>query len=284
MTNLDRSGLAFMSAIHFSGMMYLPSSVSTTPGWKEYAVTPRPACPLRPLHLRSNSRIIKMFASFDSPYAPHRLYSLFWQFRSSSLRPSVANRCASEEVDTTLPPSLPQTEPALSWSSSRQVSRKWPRWLTPNCSSKPSRVYCCGLTAITPALFHSTSTSEPTEDAYARTLSREAKSTTPTPTTGFLPSARNVFLISSAAAAALPSLRHANVTAHPRRANSSAPALPIPVLEPVISTCGCLPCPSHTASDEAKPNPLPPRPRGVPNGPIKPRATAPPLNTALRLN
>ena len=38
-------------------------------------------------------------------------------------------------------------EPATgsSRSSSRPVRAKWPRWLVPNCSSKPSLVVCFGV-------------------------------------------------------------------------------------------------------------------------------------------
>ena len=41
-------------------------------------------------------------------------------------------------------------------SSSSPVSAKWPRWLVPNCSSKPSVVVCFGG-YITPALLISRS-------------------------------------------------------------------------------------------------------------------------------
>ena len=68
---------------------------------------------------------------------------------SKSIRPSCA--CSLDIVTTRgvrPPPSAP---------SSRPVSAKWPRWLVPNCSSKPSAVSRRGG-AITPALLSSRST------------------------------------------------------------------------------------------------------------------------------
>ena len=55
---------------------------------------------------------------------------------------AVPPRCASEDTVTTRAPGA-----ASSAGSSRPVSAKWPRWLVPNCSSKPSSVGLPGAAA-----------------------------------------------------------------------------------------------------------------------------------------
>jgi AcrR family transcriptional regulator len=108
-------------------------------------------------------------------------------------------------------------------SSSRLASAKWPRWLVPNCSSKPSAVRPKGGT-ITPALLISSSISPSHEEANSRTEARLARS-----------SARTSVSPGIAAAAARPRSRSrtASTVRAPARASACAAARPMPLLAPV---------------------------------------------------
>src|SRR4051812_33537344 len=117
------------------------------------------------------------------------------------------------------------TRPPRSLSSSRPVSAKWPRWLVPNCSSKPSAVVRRGV-AMTPALLTSRSSSS-TVVANARTDDRSARSSLRTSTSP---------VIRAAASAPLPSVsRTARITFAPWAASSRAAWKPIPLLAPVTT-------------------------------------------------
>src|SRR5947209_6432784 len=126
-------------------------------------------------------------------------------------------RCAPEETVTTRSVMRP---------SSRLVSAKWPRWLVPICSSKPSFVRVSGV-AITPAVLTRTSRSPARPSAKARTEPRSERSSGLTSTAP---------LISAAAASPLAVSRTASVTRAPARASSRAAILPMPLLAPVTTT------------------------------------------------
>src|SRR6202022_4434409 len=109
------------------------------------------------------------------------------------------------------------------WGSSRMVSAKWPRWLVPNCSSKPSAVWASG-TCMMPALLIRTSTGPRHDDAKARTDDRELRSRSRTSVSLAMP---------SATACPLAGLRTASTTCAPAWASASAVALPSPLVAPV---------------------------------------------------
>ncbi len=111
----------------------------------------------------------------------------------------------------------------------RLVRAKWPRWLVPNCSSKPSAVRDSGG-IITPALLMSRSTGCPAQSrAKARTESRLARSSG---RTSFSAEAGRV----PAAAAPLASSRTARITRAPCPASALAVSRPMPLLAPVTMT------------------------------------------------
>ena len=113
------------------------------------------------------------------------------------------------------------------------MSAKWPRWLVPNWSSKPSAVRRRGG-AITPALL--TSRSRPSwlaakRSANDRTEARLARSSSSS--SGFGPYA--VAATSAWAARPLSRLRQAMTTSAPWRASSRAVTSPIPLFAPVTT-------------------------------------------------
>src|SRR6266516_664087 len=169
-----------------------------------------------------------MFASFDLPYAfAHRYLCSAW--RSSKSSPCRALLCAADDTTTTRAGAL-----ARNRSSNRSVSRKWPRWLTPKVSSKPSWVSARRY-RISPALFTSTSRwskRSSTSAANDRIDLKLARSRDMTSTESFpLRSA-----ISCRADRPRSSLREVTTTRAPRLASPTAASLPIPVFPPVITT------------------------------------------------
>ena len=112
---------------------------------------------------------------------------------------------------------------------SRPVSAKWPRWLVPNCSSKPSTVSRRRGGAITPALLTSRSSGPSNRSARACTDSCEARSSRSTRTVPGTPMPR----IRAAAASPASVLRTASTTSAPCRASSRASTRPMPELAPV---------------------------------------------------
>src|SRR6266536_2226055 len=169
-----------------------------------------------------------MFASFDLLYAfAHRYLCSAW--RSSKSSPCRAPLCASDDTTTTRDGAL-----ARNRSSNRSVSRKWPRWLTPNVSSKPSSV-SARRCRISPALFTSTSrwskrsSASAANDLIDRKLARSRGMTS----TESFP-LRSV--ISCRAARPRSSLREVMTTWAPRPASATAASFPIPVFPPVITT------------------------------------------------
>src|SRR3954452_10096260 len=125
-------------------------------------------------------------------------------------------RCAPEDTVTTR---------SRSRGSSRLVSAKWPRWLVPICSSKPSLVRVSGV-AMTPALLTRTSSSPSQPSANARTEARSARSSGRTSTAP---------VISRAAASPLAVSRTASVTRAIARASSVLASLPITLFAPVTT-------------------------------------------------
>src|ERR1700730_15112925 len=109
------------------------------------------------------------------------------------------------------------------WGSSRLVSAKWPRWLVPNCSSKPSGVRVSG-TCMMPALLIRTSMGCCHDDAKARTDDRELRSSSRTSVSLAMP---------FATARPLTGLRTASTTCAPEWASALAVALPSPLVAPV---------------------------------------------------
>src|ERR1700733_3608664 len=109
------------------------------------------------------------------------------------------------------------------WGSSRLVSAKWPRWLVPNWSSKPSGVRVSG-TCMMPALLIRTSMGSCHDDAKARTDDRELRSSSRTSVSLAMP---------FATARPLAGLRTASTTCAPAWASASAVALPSPLVAPV---------------------------------------------------
>ncbi len=104
---------------------------------------------------------------------------------------------------------------------------KWPRWLVPNCSSKPSAVRLRGGT-ITPALLMSTSISPPSQpSANSWTDTRLARSRARTSVCPF---------IFAAARSPFSSERTASTTRAPAPASALAAARPMPLLAPVTIT------------------------------------------------
>jgi hypothetical protein len=110
----------------------------------------------------------------------------------------------------------------------RAVNRKWPRWLVPNCISKPSAVRASGH-AMTPALLTRTSRRSmraSNSSAEVRMLSRSARSTcwklVAPP-------------ISSTTARPLASSRPHSTTRAPADANARADSLPSPLVAPVTA-------------------------------------------------
>src|SRR6266498_985853 len=168
-----------------------------------------------------------MFASFDLLYASIHLY-LCSDWRSSKSRPWRAPLCAPDDTTTTRDGAL-----ARNRSSNRSVSRKWPRWLTPNVSSKPSWVSARRY-RISPALFTSTSrlskrsSTSAANDRIDRKLARSSGMTS----TELFP-LRSA--ISCRAARPRSSLREVMTTWAPRPASATAASFPIPVFPPVIT-------------------------------------------------
>ena len=108
---------------------------------------------------------------------------------------------------------------------------KWPRWLVPKVSSKPSSERCCG-THMIPALFtNRSSASVSSPSANCRTDARLPRSSSTTSTWAFGTSSR----IWSAAAAPFCRLRQAISTVAPARASSRAVTSPSPLLAPVTT-------------------------------------------------
>ena len=105
---------------------------------------------------------------------------------------------------------------------------KWPRWLVPNCNSKPSAVRDSGG-IITPALLISRSMGPDQSRANARTESRLARSRW---RTSFVSAAGRA----SAAARPLASSRTASTTWAPARATAFAVSRPMPLFAPVTMT------------------------------------------------
>mmetsp|Transcript_9257 Transcript_9257/g.22931 ORF Transcript_9257/g.22931 Transcript_9257/m.22931 type:complete len:218 (+) Transcript_9257:2279-2932(+) len=124
--------------------------------------------------------------------------------------------------------------------SSRCAMTQWPRKLTWNCASSPSRVTSRAAGDMTPALATSRCSGSPRAlNALQNmlTLASDAMSTVMTST---LPAPapgawdRAAARATSAAAASPRSLeRHARMTWAPREVSSSAVALPMPALPPV---------------------------------------------------
>lgn len=113
-------------------------------------------------------------------------------------------------------------------SSSSPVSAKWPRWLVPNCISKPSRVVCLGV-YITPALLISRSmrsSRDRSAAAAVRTESSEVRSSACTVTSP---------VMRAAACSPFSTLRTASTTDAPRSASALAVSYPSPVLAPVTT-------------------------------------------------
>src|SRR3954453_16271768 len=110
--------------------------------------------------------------------------------------------------------------------SSRLVRAKCPRWLVPNCSSKPSAVLPCG-TAMIPALLIRTSSAPDQPSAKARALSSDARS-----------SARTSHVPGKAAATRSPlaTSRTASTTCAPARVGSRAVTATRPLDAPVTTT------------------------------------------------
>src|SRR5204863_8789997 len=141
------------------------------------------------------------------------------------MRPSL---CPLLETVTTRASARPSIA-----SISRAVRAKWPRWLVPSCSSKPSLVPRRGA-AITPALL--TSRSSPDRSPLARKLSakeateeRSARSRPASSTRAPGTCASSSCL----ASAPLARFRQAITTVAPWRASSRAAARPRPLLAPV---------------------------------------------------
>src|SRR5215212_204444 len=118
------------------------------------------------------------------------------------------------------------TTRSVTCGSSRLVSAKWPRWLVPNCSSKPSAVRASG-TAMIPALLTSTSRSPVHPAANDRTEDRSARSSCRTSTCPVSP---------AAACSPRAGSRTASTTRAPAAASARAVARPSPLLPPVITT------------------------------------------------
>src|SRR6266540_528697 len=169
-----------------------------------------------------------MFASFDLLYAfAHRYLCSAW--RSSKSSPCRAPLCASDDTTTTRAGAL-----ARSRSSSRSVSRKWPRWLTPKVVSKPSSV-SVRRRWINPALFTRTSSwsNRPRKSAANDRMDRKLARSSGITSTDELP-LRSA--ISWRAARPRSSLRAVMTTCAPADATPTAASLPIPVFPPVITT------------------------------------------------
>src|ERR1700677_3353002 len=114
----------------------------------------------------------------------------------------------------------------VTFGSRRFVSAKWPRWLVPNCSSKPSAVRASGG-IITPALLISRSMSPCQTEANRRTESRLARSSTRTAVApGMVAAAASPFAWS----------RTARTTWAPALATAAAAVRPMPLLAPVTIT------------------------------------------------
>src|SRR5882757_2332582 len=111
------------------------------------------------------------------------------------------------------------------WGSSRLVSAKCPRWLVPNCSSKPSAVRASG-TCMMPALLMRTSIGPCHDDAKACTDDRELRSSSRTSVS---------LAMAFATACPLAGLRTASTTCAPAWASASAVALPSPLVAPVTT-------------------------------------------------
>src|SRR3954453_16234773 len=126
-------------------------------------------------------------------------------------------RCAPEATVTTR---------SVTCGSSRLVNAKWPRWLVPNCSSKPSAVRPAG-TIMIPALLTRTWSGPVQASANARTEARSAR-----PRGG--PSTRPG--ISAAAARPRSRSRTARTTEAPAVARACAVARPRPLVAPVTTT------------------------------------------------
>mmetsp|Transcript_8242 Transcript_8242/g.14178 ORF Transcript_8242/g.14178 Transcript_8242/m.14178 type:complete len:225 (+) Transcript_8242:522-1196(+) len=121
--------------------------------------------------------------------------------------------------------------------SSSPVRAKWPKWFTPNCSSKPSLVSCLWGIAMTPALFMRTSIFCPYSSFVKRCLKdftscRSAKSNF-RKCTSLLPLAA---FTSSTAFCPFWTLRVVSTTVAPALAKRTADSRPRPVFPPVIST------------------------------------------------
>ena len=115
-------------AVLISAPLLRLKPVATSPGWKQYAVTPVPSS------RRASSRVNMMLASFVSPYRvnPRPFHE------RSALRSSNGMSLplwASEEVVM-----IRAGADALSRSSNRVVSRNGARWLSAQVRSMPSSV------------------------------------------------------------------------------------------------------------------------------------------------
>lgn len=110
---------------------------SQTPGCTAFTVT------CVPFNRFAISCVNRIFANLLCEYALYLLYdfSLFKSFRLIS--PYLCAR-----LDKTI---MRAGADAFRMSNSKLVNKKWPKWLTPNCISKPSLVIALGI-AITPAL------------------------------------------------------------------------------------------------------------------------------------
>mmetsp|Transcript_144352 Transcript_144352/g.251727 ORF Transcript_144352/g.251727 Transcript_144352/m.251727 type:complete len:237 (+) Transcript_144352:199-909(+) len=160
------------------------------PGPNETTATSEPFASRR----RFSSRAKRTLHSFESLYALSASYAppstmtkspLGWVSRpdrsprvapSPTDPPGDSGSCTSEAVTTTLPPLAAST-----WGRSRLASRKWPKWLVPTVTSKPSAVRSTSLAPEywTPALSANTSSGMPklwNSAAQARTEARDARS------------------------------------------------------------------------------------------------------------
>src|SRR2546425_1263205 len=139
---------------------------------------------------------------------------------------SVPDWCAFDATLTTRAGAL-----AVSFGSSRRVSRKEAMWFTANVVSSPSSVRARSP-MISPALLTSTSTrgsAVASSAASMRTARCDARSATKSATSELWLRC----LISVTARSPVSCVRHTTATVAPARASASAVSLPIPELAPV---------------------------------------------------
>src|SRR4051794_29342605 len=143
--------------------------------------------------------------------------------------PRIAMWCPTDDRFTIRAGAL-----ALMRSSSRSVKRNGPRWLTPKVCSNPCAVSSRSV-QMPPALLTRTSSRSQRSKISAaarRTDAKSDRSSAMTCTSSF--PVRS--LISACASPALTRFRQASTVVAPMSARPTAVSLPMPVLEPVITT------------------------------------------------